>query len=208
MSENRELKELLTRNNLGHIYSPLSEHGIRDLELLKLLNYSDLPNFGITLLADRNRLWEVIKKLQGKQEVVSAFTTPAKKSSESVFLTPQKPATPSLKTNLFGSPALTSLKEKSRVLTPLASLTGKLRGMPIEHIPSISSPSTPTKFMKFAIANNSTANAISSFVEKKSIGDRIKVCVRKRPLNSKELAKKEKDVVEVKGNKVIVKEPK
>jgi hypothetical protein len=49
--------------------------------------------------------------------------------------------------------------------------------------------------------NNSTATAKS--LTKPDLNDRIRVCLRKRPLNKKELAKKETDVAIVTGRRTI-----
>ncbi len=60
-----------------------------------------------------------------------------------------------------------------------------------------------------AIANSQLSSSKKSLDTNATPGDRIRVCVRKRPLNKKELAKNEQDIAVVKGRRsLVVHEPK
>lgn len=205
-SKRQQLLQELTESNLQHLYSSLIENGITEIELLQLLTLNDLQNFGVSSFRDKNNLMALINRLNSpnlKSNKIYEITKTPQKHSLSAYGTPIKSTvTPRRLPDLsnLGTPQTYSPSMfRQRAVTPLGSASRNLSKIMADESSAMNSPRSK---------NSSDYNLSALIDKKKSIGDRIKVCVRKRPLNAKELSRMEKDVVVVENNRMIVKEQK
>ncbi|KAF9537865.1 Kinesin-like protein kif24 [Mortierella hygrophila] len=176
------LLEMLRRSGLEHFYPSFSTRGITQLDNLVQLSMQDYNSLGVTSMEDRRRLFQLIQTIKTEYPDVSGSTSAPASS------TTMAPSSPGMGT-MDGSGYEASEDEEEAIPVQEA----RQRGLDAYSVPT-RNKGTPGRSTGAYIANDLTA--------------KIRVCVRKRPLNSKEINRGEKDMAGVTGRQLTVDEPK
>ncbi|KAF8937121.1 Kinesin-like protein kif24 [Haplosporangium gracile] len=216
------LLEMLRRSGLEHFYPSFSTRGITQLDNLVQLSMQDYNSLGVTSMEDRRRLFQLIQNIKAEYPDVSGSTSAP---ASSTVMAPASPGMSTLDGSGYGMATVTrgysmsdmnSNPMEARQSVGRRSGSGnfggrnfkeasedeeeaipvqeaKQRGLDAYSVPT-RNKGTPGRNTGASIANDLTA--------------KIRVCVRKRPLNSKEINRGEKDMAGVTGRQLTVDEPK
>lgn len=169
------LKSLLSEYSLDGYFENFIRKGIKSPADLSKIGITEYASFGVVNLTDRKLLMEAIQRIRSSPYKIE--TPPTNRRIQAKVTPPSSKRTP-IESHI-GSRAA---KLKLAVNSPLRSPARRLNAY------GINEQVTPTK-----IKSNRNLNL-----------DRIIVCARKRPLNSREIAKEEDDVARVMSRKKLM----
>jgi hypothetical protein len=165
-------------------------------------------------MEDRKRLFQLIQTLKSDSYQPPHLQNPQETRSSNNPTAAKTTSPPIVKENV--SPAVnTTVYQQSQSTSQQQQQTGRMLnayGIPVAQaaasssLPAKSMSSTTTSYKNTSISQSSLQKNVvtsnSSLVTPAS--ERIRVCVRKRPLNSKERKRNELDVTSVNGRRTIV----
>lgn len=184
----------------------------------------DYATLGVTSVNDRKKLFQLIQTIKSESfmggEGEDAFGTSLPRPSNaaaSIKVTPRSTRSPPLHESLQQQPndsygdGVSSLPVKpgsgrrsasyQKRTSPTANIEGDAAAVR-QTKPMLNAYGIPLSTGMQSGVGSSTG-ALSSASRRSTLGDRIRVCIRKRPLSKKELKRNELDITEVSGRRTV-----
>lgn len=223
--------ESLRQASLDQYYLPLSQHGITSLERLSQLGLQDYLALGVQSLEDRRQLFKLSQNYLRKKALVAikgsmqegallAVTEralgshyPPRVEVENRDPQPPPPVTnpprPPSASVMAGKASGNRLSTQAGGGVPVSSAGLNAYGIPATKSASASQLLASSSFDQVDPALPAATMHDSTSASMEDAGERIKVCVRKRPLSGKEMQRGEKDIAEVASARtMVINEPK
>ncbi|KAI8826217.1 P-loop containing nucleoside triphosphate hydrolase protein [Fimicolochytrium jonesii] len=216
------LLETLRQVELEQYYSNFSVVGINDVETLVQLTMQDYGIVGVHSMEDRKRKFQLIQMLKTEFPSLNtdASSTAAllQKASSLHNVTPEQQTYQQPVSSQREDSNLRRVASSGRIRPPSGSFGGNRYNDSFGGNGSDDADEdgrTPVKFRKSQAVLNAygiplaAAGSQNLAKSNSSLSDRIRVCVRKRPLNSKERKRNESDIATVTGRRTVnINEPK
>jgi kinesin family protein 2/24 len=217
--------DTLRKAGLEEFYLNFTMAGINSLEGLRQLKPSDYSTYGIVSANDRKKMSALFETLTKKGMSV-CLVIPIVSNNCNLLPKDPTPVLPSSKSASFTEPSAhqsvnntiaIDQSQPDRAMTPSKRPASSRKPVATSGFTSagLNAYGVPVNFAKASISDKENAKSgtavdlSADFPAEDPPAERIKVCVRKRPLNNKEIAKAEKDITEVASRKtILVHEPK